>query len=152
MSLAAAAGSAQAASTTDDTLSGWDEAHGSVAAYLSPNHAQTVYGQIVTAPLGGRSVLTQWAMKVQGRASMKSRGKVRDDHFTEHQFQPTGVEVDPGEQIVLILTTLRNAKRALKRKGCALGTVKGKGKRVAHQGARAGRTLNRGSAVSVSLR
>jgi beta-lactam-binding protein with PASTA domain len=48
--------------------------------------------------------------------------------------------------------TLRNAKRALKRKGCALGTVKGQGKRVAHQGARAGRTLNRGSAVSVSLR
>jgi hypothetical protein len=315
VALVAAAGSAQAASTTYDTLSGWDEAHGGYAAYLSPDHAQTVYGQVVTAPLGGRSALTQWAMKVQGRESMKFRGEVRrwdgdrpigpalwvsdprvvnnDDHFTEHQFQPTGVEVDPGEQIVLILTTLRddsthgfarlalnggdaggyfvhgfpatldaifdnpwivdaddidvayravfeapdvdpiplpdrpdpsvgqgappvvavattqpstdappapettpapapapetapapvnapivhvgatpaqiqaakrctvpdlhgktlrNAKRALKRKGCALGTVKGQGKRVAHQGARAGRTLNRGSAVSVSLR
>jgi hypothetical protein len=307
VALVAAAGSAQAASTTYDTLSGWDEVHGGYAAYLSPDHAQTVYGQVVTAPLGGRSALTQWAMKVQGRESMKFRGEVRrwdgdrpigpalwvsdprvvnnDDHFTEHQFQPTGVEVDPGEQIVLVLTTLRddsthgfarlalnggdtggyfvhgfpatldaifdnpwivdaddidvayravfeapdvdqvplpdrpdpsvgqgappvvavtdsqpstdlppapetapapeavpapivhvggtpaqiqaakrctvpdlhgktlrNAKRALKRKGCALGTAKGQGRRVAHQGARAGRTLNRGSAVSVSLR
>jgi hypothetical protein len=50
--------------------------------------------------------------------------------------------------------TLVNARRALARHGCALGTVKhrAQGRRVAHQGARAGRTLNRGSAVSVSLR
>jgi hypothetical protein len=50
--------------------------------------------------------------------------------------------------------TLVNARRALARHGCALGTVKhrAEGRRVAHQGARAGRTLNRGSAVSVSLR
>jgi hypothetical protein len=320
VALVVAAGSAQAATTTYDTLSGWDPAHGGYSAYLEPHYGSTIYGQVITAPLGGRSALTQWAMKIQGRNAMQFRGEVRrwdgdrsigpalwmsdprtvndGDEFVEHQFQPTGVELDPGEQVVLMLTTLRdgstagfarlalngtdpsgyfvranpqsladveldpwidadqefdvayratfaapdvdpvplperpdpsvgqgspppapvvvateqpstqappapapetapapepqtapvvpiatptvqagaspaqvqaakrctvpdlhgktlrNAKRALKRKGCALGTVKnkGKGKRVAHQGARAGRTLNRGSAVSVSLR
>jgi hypothetical protein len=72
-----------------------------------------------------------------------------------YQSSPTPAQVQAAKRCTvpdLHGKTLSNAKRALKRKGCALGTVKGKGKRVAHQGARAGRTLNRGSAVSVSLR
>jgi hypothetical protein len=315
VALAAAAGSAQAATTTYDTLSGWSQPNGGYSAYLAPHYSSTIYGQVVTAPLGGPSALTQFAMKIQGRGGMTFRGEVRrwdgdrsigpalwtsdprivndGDDFVEHQFQPTGVELDPGEQVVLMLTTLRddstdgfgrlalnggdpsgyfvranpqaladmaaepwidseqefdvayratfvgpdenpvplperpdpsvgqgappvvvagapssdpqapqpepqpvvetpspapapvgapvvhvsptaaqvqaakrctvprlhgktlsNAKRSLTRNGCALGTVKhqGHGKRVAHQGARAGRTLDRGSAVSVSLR
>lgn len=129
----AGAGAASAATSTIDNLSGWEALPGTdqgYAAYLSPDHARTVFAQTLTAPLGGRSALTAFAFPIQGREGMAFRGEVRrwdgdrpigpalwvsqprvvcdcDDHVVHH-FEPTGVEVDPGEQIVLVLTTLRD--------------------------------------------
>jgi hypothetical protein len=302
--MALGAASASAATSTIDNLSAWEDyPDPGYAAYLSPDHARTVFAQTVTAPLGGRSALTSFAFPIQGREAMRFKAEVRRwdgdrpigpalwvsethtvcdcDGYVVHPFSPAGVEVDPGEQIVLILTTVRdtstegfarvgtwtryaggdfwtaspatvdeildgpwienaggdlafratffapdetlpppsetpdpsvgqgapptqapstdpasdpaapaeptpapvgsplgaviqpspaavqssrrctvpklvgvtlpNARRRLARNGCALGTVKGHGPRVRRQGARAGRRLNRGSAVSVTV-